>query len=314
MAARFMNQVLPMFCLTLSMKKIFTVVLISFCLLIFAAVLWQYRFTLIKFSKNLPTTISNAASSQQIEQIKNTASQIFTPTPLKSLENNPNSKLTAAGIIKLTNQQRKENGNLPALKENDLLNNAAQAKLKDLFAKQYFEHNSPSGSGPADLAKAAGYNYIMIGENLALGNFKDDEALVVAWMNSPGHRENILNSKYQDIGVAVGRGMYNGEKTWIAVQEFGKPVNSCPIVEANLKSEIGTLQNDINDEKSQIIALKQQMDALNPQMQAQYDAYNQMAVNYNNLIHIYNNKVDSLKLIVDQYNQEVKAYNACLEN
>src|SRR6185369_15716694 len=118
---------------------------------------------------------------------------------------------------------------LPALKENALLDKAAKKKLDDMFAQQYFEHINPQGKGPSDLAKSVGYDYIAIGENLALGNFKNDAELVQAWMDSPGHRANILNKQYTEIGVAVGQGTYEGKKTWLAVQEFGRPTSSCPV-------------------------------------------------------------------------------------
>ncbi len=296
------------------MKKTYIIIFTVICVLVLSVALWYYRFVLENFSKNLPSAFNAISGNQQVSQIKNTASQIFTPPPLKSTENDPNSNLTRAGVITITNEQRNENSSLPALKENSLLDKAAQAKLKDMFAKQYFEHISPSGLGPSDLAKNVGYGYIMIGENLALGNFKDDRALVTAWMNSPGHRENILNSKYLDIGVAVGQGTYEGQKTWLAVQEFGRPTGSCPAVDIGLKSQIDTQQIDVTNTQSQITALKKQVDSLNPQMQAEYDTYNKRVAEYNDLIRVYNNKVGSLKLIVNQYNSQVKAYDACLGN
>ena len=61
---------------------------------------------------------------------------------------------------------------------------------------------------------------------------------MTAWMNSPGHRANILNPHFQEIGVAVGKGMYEGHETWIAVQSFGMPLSACPASDANLKIKI----------------------------------------------------------------------------
>jgi len=113
--------------------------------------------------------------------------------------NTKNIKLTVKGVIDNTNKQRALNGDLPVLKENFKLNFSAEKKLQDMFVKQYFEHNSPEGIGVGDLGLQAGYEYIIIGENLALGNFKDDASLVDAWMASPGHRANILNKKYTEI-------------------------------------------------------------------------------------------------------------------
>jgi len=121
-------------------------------------------------------------------------------------------------------------------------------QLDDIFEKQYFAHISPEGLGPSDLAEKSGYEYIMIAENLALGNFKDDNTLVNAWMDSPGHRANILNNRYTEIGVAVGKGFFSesnennkeeiATEVWIAVQEFGLPLSSCPKPEESLLNTI----------------------------------------------------------------------------
>ena len=241
--------------------------------------------------------------------------QISAPPPLKSYEDKSQvSLLTHVGVINWTNTNRAQNGGLPALKENSKLDQAASAKLKDMFKQQYFEHKSPQGVGASDLAKAAGYEYVSIGENLALGNFADDQDLVQAWMDSPGHRANILNSKFQEIGTAVGRGMFEGKMTWLAVQEFGKPASSCPAISANLKTEISFLQAEINKTESELVALKNEMDAMSPKTQAEYDAYNQKVAEYNSMVKIFNNKVDRSKLLTEQYNVQVRAFNACAQN
>ena len=65
------------------------------------------------------------------------------------------------------------------------------------------------------------YPYLAAGENLALGDFKNANELVAAWMASPGHRANILNGVYRDIGVATGFDAFEGRKTIIVVQIFG---------------------------------------------------------------------------------------------
>jgi uncharacterized protein YkwD len=285
------------------MKKAFGIIII----LILAVVGWHYRFTLQKFSQKLPELAQVPAVSSIIQEIS-------TPPPLVSQQDNPNSYLTRAGVIAWTNTDRKENGNLPALTENSQLDKAAQLKLQDMFKQQYFEHINAQGVGPGDLAKQAGYNFISEGENLALGNFTDDQDLLKAWMNSPGHRANILNVKFREIGVAVGQGMYQGHRTWLAVQEFGRPASSCPGVDLNLKSQVSSLQADINLLQPQLAALKSQIDSANPQTQSDYNAYNQLVSQYNSLVKIYNNKIDNLKLVTSQYNSEVKAYNACLSS
>jgi hypothetical protein len=249
----------------------------------------------------------------KMPNVKSVKQEVNTSGLLRGrIEKLDSSWLTRAGTIDKTNEQRKEN-NLPALKENRLLGQAAQKKMQDMFSGQYFEHVSPSGTGPADLAKAVQYEYVAIGENLALGNYKNDQELVTAWMNSPGHRANILNSKYLEIGVAVGKGMFDGHETWLAVQEFGKPASACPSVDSALKERIQALRAEVASLELQVSAAKAELS--NPgevKDKAAADAYNKKVNDYNVLVGIYNNKVDTLKLLTAQYNQQVNAYNACL--
>lgn len=285
---------------------------------------WRFQTPIEKFSNDFPDYVKNFSQSAPVQKaettVKDISKQIFAPLPLKKISSvgsstpqpSPSSAaLTISGVIRWTNIQRNQNGGLAALKENVLLDKAAQLKMQDMFKQQYFEHVNPQGKGPAELAAQVGYSYIAIGENLALGAFSSDPALVNDWMNSPGHRANILNSRFMEIGVAVGLGNYQGHTEWLAVQEFGKPSSSCPGVDSNLKAQINALQADINTLQPQMAQLKAQIDSAHPQTQAEYDAYNQNVADYNNLVKIYNNKVDSLKLATDQYNLEVADYNAC---
>ncbi|MBI2506980.1 MAG: CAP domain-containing protein, partial [Candidatus Colwellbacteria bacterium] len=129
----------------------------------------------------------------------------------------PVSTLTRSGIILETNLQRQQNGS-GFLAENSTLDATAAEKANDMCAKQYFAHVSPSGIGAAELADSFGYDYISIGENLALGPFASDAALVEAWMGSPGHRANILNSRFTEIGVGVTKCIFEGSSVWLAVQ------------------------------------------------------------------------------------------------
>lgn len=258
--------------------------------------------------QNLQSAESQASST--LDQIKK---QIFTSGPLRAITGSPQSYLTRVGTISQTNLQRQQN-NLPALTESSKLDQAALNKVNDMFKNQYFEHISPSGKGPGDLADDVGYSYVAVGENLALGNFKDDAALVNAWMNSPGHRANILNTKYQEIGVAVLKGTFEGKTVWLAVQEFGKPQSSCPSVDQNLKAQLTVYKNDINTLKPQLDTLKSYLDTTSPKTQSETDEYNQKVAEYNALVKSYNNKVDWLKAMTAQYNVQVNVYNACVGN
>ena len=132
--------------------------------------------------------------------------------------------LNAQKIIALTNEVRQQYG-LSPLKENTLLDSAAQQKARDMAFNNYFAHFSPTGISPWYWFKQAGYNYHYAGENLAM-NFLDSEEVIKAWLNSPGHRDNILNKNYQEIGLAIlpanpnNQGISNKP---IVVQLFGSP-------------------------------------------------------------------------------------------
>ncbi len=129
------------------------------------------------------------------------------------------SAIIPANIINLTNQSRQAAA-LPLLTENPLLDTAAQTKANDMLAKGYFAHNTPAGQTPWDFITAAGYNYITAGENLAV-NFTQAENVETAWMNSPDHRANILNKNYQNIGIGIAQGLYQGQASIFVVQMFG---------------------------------------------------------------------------------------------
>jgi len=131
--------------------------------------------------------------------------------------------LTKNGIIAQTNKARQENGALPSLSENFLLNAIAEERLKDMFKNQYFSHYPPSGENFMELAIRFGYKYNRLAENIISGEYRNDEKVVDGWMQSPGHRANILSSEVNEMGVAVGKGYLKGNETWIGVQIFGHP-------------------------------------------------------------------------------------------
>lgn len=123
-------------------------------------------------------------------------------------------------LISFTNQKRVENGLAP-LANSPQLSEAASKKADDMFAKNYWAHNSPTGDTPWVFIKQSGYNYVYAGENLARG-FSSSTDVVNAWMASKaGHRENILSANYKDVGFSVKSGSLNGEQTFLVVQEFG---------------------------------------------------------------------------------------------
>ena len=122
-------------------------------------------------------------------------------------------------IIILTNNQRLQNDQDP-LTTNNKLNQAALAKATDMFANNYWSHTSPDGTEPWYFISQADYQYKHAGENLAR-DFENSTEVVSAWMASPSHNKNILDSRFQNIGVAVVNGIINGKETTLVVQMFG---------------------------------------------------------------------------------------------
>ncbi len=146
------------------------------------------------------------------------------------------SEITAQKVLDQTNIQRQNNG-LPPLKHNSILSESATNKAKDMFTNNYWAHTSPSGTTPWDFFKAVDYQYSVAGENLAR-DFYDTESLLKGWMDSPTHKANIINSKYQEIGIGVVNGTLGGIKTTLVVQHFGAPI-------------AGTITKDSNPKQNQ---------------------------------------------------------------
>lgn len=129
------------------------------------------------------------------------------------------SNITPEEIIALTNKERVKMG-VPEVSMDPLLTQAALSKAADMFARNYWAHNAPDGTEPWKFVVDADYKYRYAGENLAR-DFDNSQAVVTAWMNSPSHKENLLSSRYQDIGVAVVQGELKGVQTTLVVQFFG---------------------------------------------------------------------------------------------
>lgn len=102
-------------------------------------------------------------------------------------------------VVELTNAERTKNGLTP-LKADQELSRVAREKSNNMAEVGYFDHNSPTYGSPFDMMQDYGINYRAAGENIAKGQ-RTPEEVVNAWMNSPGHRENILNGNFTHIGV-----------------------------------------------------------------------------------------------------------------
>lgn len=128
-------------------------------------------------------------------------------------------RVVAQEIVGLANHARLTAG-VPPLQVDATLQSSALAKGEDMMTRDYFAHDSPDGRKPWSWINREQYDYIYAGENLAV-DFLSAEAIHEAFMKSPSHRQNIMNGKYQDIGVAVVHGQLAGRETELLVQFFG---------------------------------------------------------------------------------------------
>ncbi len=168
----------------------------------------------------------------------------------RSLGLDPQKAAVIAGtLVSYTNDARASESLAPLVR-NSLLDLAAQKKAEDMIAKGYFAHFAPDGTSPWHWIDAVGYEYASAGENLAI-DFFDSKDVVGAWMNSPGHRKNIMKQKYAEIGMAVADGVFENRHTTFVVQFFATPAgiaaagsatSSAPVaaVEAATSTQVST--------------------------------------------------------------------------
>lgn len=107
-------------------------------------------------------------------------------------------------VLELVNAERENNG-LSPLKWDDKLAAAAQSHCDDMVARNFFAHENPDGKTPHERIKETGASFMMTGENIAAGQ-DSPETVMMSWMNSDGHRANILNPSYTSIGIGVTKG------------------------------------------------------------------------------------------------------------
>jgi len=289
----------------------FSLIIIIVFIFILTSIIFINEYNFIDI-KNVKSSIIKITEVDKKEKIL--PGKVDMPGALKYIDDNILNKndkiiLLKNNIILATNKNRKDNGNLKALKENQKLNLSAEKKLDDMFEGQYFDHISPSGVAISDLSKKVSYDYILIGENLAMGNFKDEASLLDAWMDSPGHRANILNKKYTDLGIAVRKGNFKGQDVWIAVQHFGTSMSACPSIDQVLytkitinEDQIIKMQNDFNTRR----------DMINKNVVYEGNTRNEQIDKYNALIDVYNKLLEEIKIDINNYNNQIINFNNCL--
>lgn len=262
-------------------------------------------------------TLNNSEPNPPVVQSNNTSSQTPSFTLVKINVIPPVNEYISYGnisqILTYTNNERVA-VSLKPLSPNYILDTIASLRADDIFTNQYFEHSSPDGKSVTDLALKVGYKYLIIGENLAKGTFSGDKGIVSAWMGSEGHRANILNKKYKELGVAVKEGMFNGEKVTIAVQIFASPLADCLKPSAEAKYLIDNSSASIRKMQAEALITFNNLNAIKNSPGLDISYYNQKIAEYNYFAKKINDAILALKNMIDDYNISVNKYNSCIKN
>ena len=245
--------------------------------------------------------------------------------------NPPQETLSKEAVITLTNDARVAN-HLSPLKQNELLDMIARSRAEDMFEKQYIAHVSPAGQGASDIAQKVGYRYKVIAENIGSGMFLTNRKVIDNWMQSPGHRNNILSTEVEDIGAAVVKGTMSGRETFIAVQIFG--LSSPPVERQSCAAPSQELLARIEQKKAEVAGLNDRLAGLKIELEAERDSieaernlvrseaqknnliqkintYNEKSNWYNKMLEEVKTKSSVLQPMVDEYNRAVAEYKRC---
>lgn len=130
----------------------------------------------------------------------------------------------AAQIVSLTNDLRVQQGAQP-LAVSRALSSSSHGKARDMAGNQYFNHSGPDGQRLTSWIRRAGYDYEVVGENLAMGFFSAEQ-VVGAWTKSGTHYANLVDNDFKDIGVGIVSGEYDGAQTIFVAQHFATPRNT----------------------------------------------------------------------------------------
>ncbi|MCA9353503.1 hypothetical protein KC842_01350 [Candidatus Nomurabacteria bacterium] len=163
-------------------------------------------------------------------------------------------------LVDLANEDRVDQ-NISPLTINESLVLAAELKATDMATKEYFAHTSPDGITPWYWIEQTGYDFSYAGENLAV-DFSESKDVNEAWMNSTLHRQNILNEKFTEIGIATASGYYKGRKTTFVVQMFGTPRGTSIALANSTKTEDILVEEISENVKGEEISVDQNLEVI----------------------------------------------------
>ncbi|PJC47787.1 MAG: hypothetical protein CO034_01360 [Parcubacteria group bacterium CG_4_9_14_0_2_um_filter_35_11] len=176
---------------------------------------------------------------------------------------------------------------------------------------------SPEGDDAGIILKEIGYDYLVVGENLARGYFKDSKDLVDGWMKSPDHRENILNPKFREIGVAQREGKFQGKEQYLAVQIFASPLSLCPLPDESSLSQIQEKEEELEEltKKAEILRGEIEKESQEEfESEAEFQVVQDKIKTYNALVRRINKLSKELETLILNYNSQVNSFNTCIDN
>jgi uncharacterized protein YkwD len=284
-------------------KKVFSVIFFLFLFSVLTFVFFHFQFV---FESDFEINLTEEEIDETVIEIKKQEKQLEEKEDKNNetvVTENKTENFSVSKIVDLTNKER-EKEDLRSLQNSEKLNFIAYKKAKDIIDRDYFAHISPTGEGAADLAEEAGYEYLLIGENLAKGVFENNEEIVTGWMESPPHRENILKPQFTEIGVAIEKGIQQGREVRVGVQIFATPASNCPEVDQDLLNKIKQFEELMNKLTVEIDKLKIQIEEGEGNVRKKIDEYNE-------LVNTYNDLKEEIDLKINQYNNQVTERNNC---
>jgi hypothetical protein len=202
-----------------------------------------------------------------------------------------------------------------------------------MLENNYFGHTSPTGVQAPDVAQRIGYRYKIIAENIASGTFLTNQKIVDGWMQSPGHRKNILSPEIKEIGVSVMKGKMGGKETWVAVQIFGlqspavstklctppsqQLMHGIEVKKAELRvlnERLDNLRKELDSEKT-VIELDQMLgkkdSKKNYDLNVKIKTYNEKSRWHNESLAEIKAKEAVLNSMIEEYNRTLQSYKDC---
>ena len=168
-----------------------------------------------------------------------------------------------------------------------------------------------SGKEAGDLIQEAGYQFLAIGENLALGTYNSEQSIVDSWIDSPPHHQVLISPYFEEIAVGLKQGVFDGQKVWVVVQHFGRSGEVCNAVapEQSVKQRINTQSAQLRAWEQEI----QEKQAVLRKYAPSYGVeYNQVARENDALVQQYNALLQETQQEIETYTRQIKAYNDCV--